>query len=494
VLEKFAHRLTEVTVLDPACGSGNFLYVALHLLLCLEKEVRNYAADRDLTLRQAVLPTQLLGLEKNDYAQQLAQEVIWIGYLQWIVTNGDLYERRPILDPLDTIRRQDAILDLSDPSNPKEPDWPAAEFIVGNPPFLGDKKMRGELGDEYVIALRELFSDRLPGQSDLCCYWFEKARDMIEKGRSKRAGLLATQGVRGGANRTCLDRIKETGDIFFAYGDRDWILEGATVHVSLAGFDDGSEEQRLLDGNGVKVINADLTSAADSTKAQPIRANADLSFIGASMHGPFPVDESVATRFLSTPNVHGKPNSDLVRTWANALTITKREPELWIVDVPPDVSEDDAALYEDPFEYLKSNVLPVRKNNRRPMRRKNWWILGDPQKAMRSALQIMSRFILTPRVSKHRIFVWAKLPLLATDATVAFARDDDYFFGVIHSRVHELWARSIGTQLREAESGFRYGPSTCFETFPFPEAPPPSPKLTPSPPPRRSWTTCAPTG
>jgi type II restriction/modification system DNA methylase subunit YeeA len=187
------------------------------------------------------------------------------------------------------------------------------------------------------------------------------------------------------------------------------------------------------------------------------------------MHGSFAVAEEYAKELLNEPNVHGRPNSDVIRTWANAFTVTKRQSNLWIIDVPPEVSEQAASYYEAPFEYLKNEVYPERQKNRRPMRKKNWWILGDPQKSMRKAIDGLLRFVLTPRVSKHRLFIWSAPPLLPTDATVAFARDDDYFLGVLHSRVHETWARNIGTQLREAESGFRYGPSTCFETFPFPE-------------------------
>jgi type II restriction/modification system DNA methylase subunit YeeA len=146
LIEGFADRLAHVTVLDPACGSGNFLYVAIHLLLDLEKEVLNYAGDRGVSRIPLVLPTQLLGLEVNAYAQQLAQVVIYIGYLQWRHFNGYSTRRDPILDPFENIRHRDAVLDLTDPANPTEPEWPAAEFIVGNPPFLGDKKLRSGLG------------------------------------------------------------------------------------------------------------------------------------------------------------------------------------------------------------------------------------------------------------------------------------------------------------------------------------------------------------
>ncbi len=201
----YDERLAHVTVLDPACGSGNFLYVALHLLLGLEKEVIAYAAKRGLPLLPKVLPTQLAGLEINPYAAELAQVAIWIGYLQWMRDNGFSPPSNPVLEPISSIRNQDAILDLSDPDHPLEPEWPAAEFIVGNPPFLGGSKLRSELGLEYTSQLFRTYEGRLSGSSDLCCYWFEKSRKQIEDKRCQRAGLLATQGIRGETNRQVIE-------------------------------------------------------------------------------------------------------------------------------------------------------------------------------------------------------------------------------------------------------------------------------------------------
>ena len=156
---------------------------------------------------------------------------------QWMHHNGFKMPDHPVLAPIESIRCTDAILDLSDREHPKEPEWPEAEFIVGNPPFLGGNKIRQGLGDDYVARLFRLYEGRVPGFADLCCYWLEKARDRIARGKASCAGLLATQSVRGGANREVLKRIKETGDIFFAISDRDWINEGASVHVSMIGFD-----------------------------------------------------------------------------------------------------------------------------------------------------------------------------------------------------------------------------------------------------------------
>ncbi len=129
---------------------------------------------------------------------------------------------------------------------------------------------------------------------------------------------------------------------------------------------------------------------------------------------------------------------------------------------------EDACQYEMPFEYVAAVVKPKRINNRVKRRATYWWQYGAPAPQLRQALQGLDRFIATPGVSKHRVFVWVDAGTVCNNAIFVFASDDDYFFGVLHSRIHELWARSKGTQLREVESGFRYTPTTCFQTFPFP--------------------------
>ena len=469
LLRDFIERLAHVTILDPACGSGNFLYVALRLLLDLEKEVITFAASHGQGLLPQVRPTQLHGIEINPFAQELAQVVIWIGYLQWMRDNGFNPPRNPVLEPIESIEHKDAILDLSDPEHPKEPAWPAADFIIGNPPFLGTKKLRGELGDEYVNALFALYKDRIPNFSDLCCYWFDKANEEIVAGRSQRAGLLATQGIRGGLNRRVLEKVKESGDIFFATSDRDWILDGANVHVSMVAFDDGSEQERQLDGHEVVSINSNLTSLADVTQASRLIANRDIGFIADVKAGKFDIIFELAQSFLCQPNPHRQPNSDVVRPWINGLDILRRPREMWIIDFPSSSSVELAAGYEGPFKVVEQLVKPERAKVKRKSYRDYWWIHAEPCDEMRARVSPLSRFLVTTTVSKYRVFAWVDGPVLPDHQLVAFARDDDYFFGVLHSRVHELWARSQGTQVRERESGFRYTPTSCFETFPFPE-------------------------
>jgi len=487
LLGGFHKRLTTIRILDPACGSGNFLYVSLALLKALEKEAIAFASLHGVDgITSRVHPRQLYGIEISPYAVELASIVIWIGYLQWKHRNVmPLDDEEPILEPLDQVRLMDAILDRSDANSPEEPLWPQVDVVVGNPPFLGGKRLRRELGDEYVDRLFAVWDGRVARESDLCCYWHEKGRAAIESGRAKRVGLLATQAIRGGANRRVLQRIKETGDIFYAQADRKWIQDGVAVRVSMVGFDDGSETRRLLNeskddaaehalarARPVEGINANLTHQADVTKARRLKQNLGISFMGDTKVGPFDIPESLARQFLARPNPHGKPNSDVVRPWVNGLDITRRPRRMWIIDFPPGMSERDAALYEAPFEYVKEHVKPKRLENKRKTYAAKWWVHAEPRPEMRGALPGLKRYLLTPRVTKYRFFVWAATEVLADSAVIAFARSDDYFFGVLHSRVHEVWARGTGTQLREAESGFRYTPTTCFETFPFPQPTP----------------------
>ena len=465
---KFLRRLAHVRILDPACGSGNFLYVALQKLKDLEKQVILYAGDQfGMTVFPEVGPWQLYGIEISPYAFELAQMTVWIGYLQWTRANGFGIKQDPILKPTKTFHNIDAILDLSDPDHPKEPQWPASDFIVGNPPFLGGNKIRQELGDEYVNDLFHHYRDRVPPFADLCCYWFEKARSQIEANRCKRAGLLATQSIRGGASRDVLKRIKASGGIFFAHSDRPWVLEGANVHVSMVGFDDSSEPERILDGTHVHVINADLTSSADVTSANVLTANKGICFMGPSPKAPFDIDETTAMSMLLAPNPTGRPNSDVLRRVASATDLAKNDRLKWTIDFAL-LSEDDAASYQDPFEYARDHVYPKRANNP-SQTNPAWWQYERPRVEMRRALAGQSAFASTPSVAKHRIFVWRFPETLCNQGTLVFARSDDYLFGVLHSRIHELWARAQGTQLRERESGFRYTPTTCFETFPFPD-------------------------
>ena len=467
----FLDRLTQVTVLDPACGSGNFLYVSLALLKGLEKEAIAYAGLQGVRFEPRVHPRQLRGIETNEYAHELASMVIWIGYLQWKQRNIiPLDNEEPILQKLDQIALMDAIVDRSHRAGPREPEWPVADVIVGNPPFLGGKKLRRELGDEYVEAMFEVWEGRVQRTADLCCYWHEKARRMVHAGRVKRAGLLATQAIRGAANRGTLERIKESGDIFFAESNREWILDGAAVRISMVGFDDGSETRHELDGQLVAGINFNLTTGLPLMEAVSLRENKGLGFMGVIRIGPFEVDGQSARRMLAHPNPDGRDNADVVRPWWIGEDLIGRPRDMWIIDFPPGTALEEAELYEAPFVYLAEHVEPFRSAHKQQELREQWWLLGSPRPPMRTALRGLSRFAATPLVSKHRLFRWLDSAVLPDARLIVFARDDDYFFGVLQSRAHELWALGLGAR-HGVGNDPTYNTTTCFQTFPLPWPP-----------------------
>ena len=471
VFQAFLDRLRRVRVLDPACGSGNFLIIALWALKDLEFEAINWGS---LVLRRPMQipqigPEAVLGIELNAYAAELARVTIWIGEIQWMIRHGLGWRRNPILRTLDHIENRDALLDLSDPAKPREAEWPAAEFIVGNPPFLGGSLLRSNLGDDYTKVLWSVFDHRLPRTSDLCCYFHEKARAAIGDDRTQRAGLLATQGIRGQQNRRVIERIAESGGVFFARSDDPWILGGAAVHISFVGQDDGRETTRELDGQVVGAINNNLTSGLDLTQAQRLKSNADIAFEGVKKGGPFEISDDLAEAMLKSPNPDGRSNSEVVRPWANGKNLYDERRRRWIIDFGVRRPIEDASLFEAPFEYVARVVRPVHATTARAA---NWWLPERPRPEMRDALRGLDRYIATVRHSKHRIFAWLPVEVLPDSALVVAARNDDYTFGVLQSRVHELWSRGQGTQVREVESGFRYTPTTCFETFPFPDPTP----------------------
>ena len=468
-IQELIDRLGNARILDPACGSGNFLYVTLNLLHELERDIILWAIENGIDLPQPrVHPQQLLGIEIDEYAQQLASIVVWIGHIRNETRNGNIEHRDPILDPIDNIECRDAIVDNSG-SEPKPAEWPDADFIVSNPPFLGNKRMREEMGDDVVERIYKVWGDNIPNGADLCCYWFEKARTQIERDDAKRAGLLATQSIRGGRSRIVLQNIKESGDIFFAESDREWLLDGAAVRTSMIGFDNGTETERILDGERVNRINPDLSSRkADLTKAKRLRENQGIAFQGVTPLGPFVISSEQAQEMLADSNPSGHSNGDVVKPFLTARDITDRPSDQWIVDFGPDASFNYASNFGMPFEYAETNVKPARSGTALDTRQP-FWAFQRSRPAMRRAIQGLERFIVTPRVSKHRVFAWAEQPSLPDTGVEVFARDDDYFIGVLQSRVHEVWSRALGTQVRDRESGFRYTHTTCFETFPFPE-------------------------
>ena len=472
-LGAFLERLRNFTVLDPACGSGNFLYLALHALHDLEHQVSVEAEALGLHRRfPAVGPANVKGIELNAYAAELARVSVWIGEIQWMRRNGFPGSREPILDPLDTIECSDAILT----SGGTEPDWPEADVVIGNPPFLGGKLLISHLGEDYVSRMFATYAGRVPAEADLVCYWFEKAGRQIALGKAERAGLVATNSIRGGANRRALQAATHERRIFEAWSDEPWVVDGAAVRVSLVCFsrtDDESVSGVRLDGEPVDEIHADLTArrggaGVDLTGVRRLAENSGAAFMGDTKGGPFDVSGDQAREWLGLPaNPNGRTNADVLRPWVNGMDLTRRPTGKWIVDFGWTMSAAEAALYEEPFRWVQERVYPMREQNRRESYRAYWWRHVEPRQGMWAALDGLPRYIGTPRVAKHRLFVWLDAGVCPDSATIAIARDDDTMFGILHSRFHEIWSLRLGTWLGKGNDP-RYTPTSTFETFPFP--------------------------
>lgn len=374
--------------------------------------------------------------------------------------------RSPVLKPLETIECRDALLN----KDGTEAEWPEADVIIGNPPFLGGKLFRTYLGDEEVERLFATYDGRVPAEADLVCYWFAKAWAQLKQKSTLRAGLVATNSIRGGANREVCDDIADEGRIFNAWSDEAWIADGADVRVSIVCFDSERSGPYELDGKPVRQINADLTSTTTNlTKAGRIAANLDLAFMGDSKGGKFDVPGELARQWLALPkNPNGRPNSDVLRPWINGADISKRPGDKWIVDFGWTMDEASASLYEKPFEYAVAIIKPERLKNNRDAYARYWWRHVEPRQGMWAKLKPLTRYIATVRHSKYRLFRWFPTSIVPDSALIVIARDDDTSFGILHSRLHEIWSLGLCSWIGIGNDP-RYTPSTTFETFPFPE-------------------------
>ena len=474
VLRAFLERLRRFTVLDPACGSGNFLYLALHALKDIEHRVQLEAETLGLARGfPAVGPANVKGIEINAYAAELARVSVWIGEIQWMRRNGFSNSTNPILDPLDTIECRDAILAPDD----NEPDWPQADAVIGNPPFLGGKLLIGGLGENYVSRMFAAWRGRVSREADLVCYWFVKAGEQVASGKATRVGLVATNSIRGGANRRALQAATEGRPMFDAWSDEPWVIDGAAVRVSLvcfSGAGDAYMPETRVNGELVDEIHSDLTArrggaGLDLTGAGRVPANIGVAFMGDTKGGPFDVPGDLAREWLRLPaNPNGRSNSDVLKPWVNGMDLTRRPAGKWTVDFGWSMTETDAALYEAPFAHVREHVWPMRQRNRRETYRVNWWRHVEPRQGMWRALDGLPRFIATPTVAKHRLFVWLDAEVCPDHQLIVIARDDDVTFGILHSRFHEAWSLRLGTWLGKGNDP-RYTPTTTFETFCFPD-------------------------
>lgn len=474
VLDTHLQRLADYRVLDPACGSGNFLYLALLALKDLEHRAQVEAEALGLPRGfPRIGPEVVRGIEINPYAAELARVSVWVGEIQWMLKNGFSASGNPILKPLDTIECRDALITWQVTKSEEggqwiEAEWPVADAIIGNPPFLGDRRMITELGEAYVFRLRNLYADRIPGRSDFVSYWFAKGAEAIAAGRTKYTGLVATNSISGGNNLPTMKFVADRSRIFRAWRDEPWVVEGAAVRIAIVCFGEkDTTDAPLLDGAPVAEITPSLRAGVHLEAASPLCENDRKSFIGTQKNGPFDLSGESARKMIQEGyNPNGLSNSEVVRPWTNGFGLVRRDEDRWIIDFGCDLSEADASLFEIPFKHVFDHVRPTRSGLRRRWHREYWWLHGDPRPALRRAVKPLRRFLATPLVSKHRVFVWLPVAKIPENTVVVIACDQDATFGILHSRFHELWALRMGTSLEDRP---RYTPTTTFETFPFPE-------------------------
>jgi len=487
-LDQFLKRLDDVRILDPACGSGNFLYLALQSLKDLEYRAIVEAEAMGLARRVVHCgPHNVKGIEINPYAAELARTSIWIGNIQWLRRNGFEARKEPVLEDLDAIECRDALVTriivtpsadyVAPPGKIQvgndelehyvEAEWPEAEFIVGNPPFLGSKEFLSNLGDEYSRQIRTVYADHIPGTADLVMYWFYKAGRQLETGKATGFGLVATNKIRRGTNQQIVKGIIGRCPIFSAWSDLGWVVEGADVRVSLLCFT-SKPVNCTLNGRPVAHINSDLNSGiSGSTKPVQLRQNLNSAFVGGQKDGPFDISGTQARELVALPtNPNGRKNDDVIRPWLNGRDLASRPTDTWIIDFG-DRSIEDAALFEAPFHHVKELVLPHRRNNRDNHRRTVWWLHGRPGSKAKRALSNVSRAILTPLTSKHRWFIFGSKVAFPDNSVVVIARDDWTSFGLLSSSYHCTWGTRTGNFLGVGNDP-RYTPTTTFETFPFP--------------------------
>jgi hypothetical protein len=527
-LHDFHQKLCAIRVLDPACGSGNFLYVALEHLKRLEGEVLLQREELGRTARFegegfSVDPHQFLGIEVNPRAAAIAELVLWIGYLQWhFRTRGHVLPAEPVLRDFRNIECRDAVLawdsiePVTDDSgqpvtrwdgvttkphpvtgeqvpddtartpvvryvNPRKAEWPQADFVVGNPPFIGNKRMRQALGDGYVEALRGAWPD-VPESADFVMYWWDQAAELTRHDKLRRFGLITTNSIRQRFNRRVLERHVGVSSkpltLTFAVSDHPWVdaSDGAAVRIAMTG---GSAEHQLgtlfevteerdgKDGESVVEfevsrgnINSDLSLGVDATVAQRLRSNRGLACPGVQLSGQgFVVPAADPAHFAP------RTQHDLLRPFTIGNDLLKRPRAARVLDATDLTETALLADYPDAYQWLRSRVWPERSQNPRESYRKLWWRFSEPRLKFRAAQAGLSRVVAVCRTAKHRAFCFIPGESVAETTVVVFASDSAAWLGVLSSHVHEAWILSSRATLEDRP---RYNVSVAFDPFPFP--------------------------
>ena len=537
----FHRRLCDLRVLDPACGSGNFLYVALELMKRLEGEVM--ALLRDLGDDQGALalaghtvdPHQFLGIEVNPWAAAVAELVLWIGYLQWhFRTHGSATPAEPVLKDFHNIENRDAVLDwddrrprTDDDGNPvtrwdgittiehpvtgeRVPDpearvqvwdylrprpaaWPDAEFIVGNPPFIGASRMRDALGDGYTEAIRKVYP-KVPDSADFVMFWWEKAAMAARAHKNgkgcRRFGLITTNSLRQTFNRKVLDAHlndpKTPLGLVFAIPDHPWVDagDGAAVRIAMTVGEKGRITGRLLtvaaeektavgaEGRDVTLtevqgtIQSDLRVGADVAGAKALRANGGIASPGMKLHGAGFIVTRGEARALGRSTIPGLEAH--MREYRNGRDLTASPRDVMVIDLFGLTEAEVRTRFPAVYQWVLDKVKPERDQNNRDSYRRNWWIHGEPRKDLRPALAGLPRFIATVETTKHRLFQFLPAATLPDNMLIAVALEDAAWLSVLSSRFHVAWALTAGGRLGYGNDP-RYNKSRCFDPFPFPD-------------------------
>lgn len=532
-VEAFHHKLARIRVLDPACGSGNFLYVSLALLKTLEAEVldlfEKLGGNRSFETDQfSIRPQNFLGIELNPRAAAIAQLVLWIGYFQWHqkTTGKADTNDRPLLPKQNTIENRDAVLaydekiprmdedgnpvtiwdgrttkphpvtgkevpdesarsPLFDYINPRRTHWPSADYVVGNPPFIGKHRMREALGDGYVEALRTAWKNRKPDSWDFVMFWWYQAAEHLQDDDIERFGFITTNSINQTFNRRVLESFlthkKSPLHLSYAIPDHPWVdsADGADVRIAMTvaclgvgpgcleqvaretRLDDGEIDVDLIRTNGL--IAENLKLGANVSSAVPLVANARLSCPGVKLHGSgFIVDHDTATD-LGFMTIVGL--EERLRGYRNGRDLTNHPRHVRVIDLFGLTADQAREQFPTLYQHVLTAVKPERDQNKRATYRDNWWIFGEPRSDFRPALSGLPRYIATVETSKHRFFVFLDQEILPDNKLIAIASDDAFGLGVLSSSLHVSWALSGGALLEDRPV---YVKTTCFETFPFP--------------------------
>ncbi|XZO04473.1 MAG: class I SAM-dependent DNA methyltransferase [Microcoleus sp.] len=496
VLEAFLTELQGVKILDPACGSGNFLYVTLDLLKGLESEVlrrlEDVSGSAQLRLDIAqVNPSQFLGIEINPRAAAIADLVIWIGYLQWHFRRfGDIPPIEPVLREYNNIECRDAVLayDGIEPISGKtqKATWPNADYILGNPPFIGNKRMRSTLGDSYVAILRNTWKE-LPETIDFVMYWWHKAAELVSSRKVKCFGFITTNSITQALNRKIVQQALESGmSILFALPDHPWVdsLDGAAVRVAMTV--GGSEQiqgrlltvqNELFGEDEVSVvelseqrgiINPDLTVGANTVTMVSLLSNKSISF-----QGVIPLGEGFRLREEELDMLGLDINNlpPVVKPYMIGRDLVQQRKKKWLIDFFGLKEEEAYLQYPILYQRILETVKPLRDQNNRESRKRNWWLFGENAPKLRKSISGIKRFIVTPDTSKFKPFLFVDANLLPDVQLYSVVSDDAWVLGVLQSKIHQKWLEKVAPRMGIGND-LRWKPAIVFDPFPFPDSNP----------------------